>query len=79
VLVMAGDFASAYRALRNLFLDTSAKCIVLKLDLSLDMALLLHNLGLFVLGGVTVLGLNRVIFTAPLMDAVAPLIVGVAF
>jgi hypothetical protein len=43
------------------------------------MTLLLHNFGQFVLGGVAVLGLNRVIFTAPLMDAVAPLIVGVAF
>jgi hypothetical protein len=67
VLVMAGNFASANRALRNLFLDTSAKCILLELHLSLDMALLLHNLGQFVLGGVAVLGLNRVIFTAPLM------------
>jgi hypothetical protein len=76
---MAGNFASASRALRGLFLNTSAKCVVLELHLGLDMALLFHNLGLFVLVGVTVLGLNRVIFTAPLMDAVASLIVGVTF
>jgi hypothetical protein len=61
---MASDFASANRALRDLFLDASAKRIVLELDLRLDMALLLDNLDQFVLGGVPVLGLYRVIFNA---------------
>ena len=52
---------------------------LLELDLGLDMALLLDNLGQFVLGGVPVLGLNRVIFSVLLTDTVKSMIARIAF